>query len=76
MLLFDAGRDDHFSATWRFDFGHMPSGGWSLVVPVQHAGTNPPLGMPPGRWSFQMAACGSGALMATGSTGVRQRKFF
>lgn len=41
------------------------------VCQVQTATTDPPLGLPPGRWSFQMAACGTGALMATGSTGYR-----
>lgn len=73
-MMFGGGvtQDDHFADTWRFDFGELKQAhGWSLVVPVQTATTDPPLGMPPGRWSYQMAACGSGALMATGSTGYR-----
>ena len=73
-MMFGGGvtQDDHFTDTWRFDFGELKQAhGWSLVVPVQTATTDPPLGMPPGRWSYQMAACGSGALMATGSTGYR-----
>jgi hypothetical protein len=73
-MMFGGGvtQDDHFSDTWRFDFGEMKAHhGWSLVVPVQTPTTTPPLTVPPGRWSYQLAACGTGALMASGSTGYR-----
>ena len=54
-MLFGGGvtQDDHFADTWRFDLGEFKEAhGWSLVVPVQTATTNPPLGIPPGRWSY------------------------
>ena len=73
-MMFGGGvtQDDHFSDTWRFDMGEFKQAhGWSLVVPVQTPTTTPPLQTPAGRWSYQLASCGSGALMATGSTGCK-----
>jgi hypothetical protein len=75
-VMFGGGltQQDHFADTWRLEWviGESNAGSvWRQVVPVQTQTTVPPLGLPAGRWSYQMAACGSGAIMATGSTGYR-----
>lgn len=54
--------DDHFQDTWMYT-----EAGWKQVQP----GTSKATASPPGRWSFMMAPCGTGALMATGSIGYR-----
>lgn len=56
--------DDHFQDTWMYT-----EAGWKQSQPgsSSHEATQ----TPPGRWSFQMAPCGLGALMATGSIGYR-----
>ena len=76
-MMFGGGvtQDDHFSDTWRFDMGEFKQAhAWSLIVPVQTPTTTPPLQTPAGRWSYQLASCGSGALMATGSTGCKSQQ--
>jgi hypothetical protein len=54
--------DDHFQDTWM-----LTEAGWKQWQP----GTSKTIASPPGRWSFMMAPCGTGALMATGSIGYR-----
>lgn len=54
--------DDHYADTWMFT-----SGVWKEYQPGR-SNVDP---LPTGRWSFQMAACGQGALMLGGSTGYR-----
>ena len=72
VMLFGGGKtqDDHFGDTWRLEITRN-SFQWFQVVPVQTPTTTPALQVPPGRWSYQLAPCGSGVLMATGSTGYR-----
>jgi hypothetical protein len=54
--------DDHFDDTWMLN-----DVGWQQSQP----GVARPGPKPAGRWSFQMASCGNGVLMAGGSIGYR-----
>lgn len=61
--------DDHFDDTWVFHPMQANDGklGWQKSQP---AVADPPP-KPAGRWSFQIASCGAGTLMAGGSIGYR-----
>lgn len=61
--------DDHFDDTWVFHPMASQSGkpAWQQSQPA----VANPTPKPAGRWSFQLASCGSGTLMAGGSIGYR-----
>ena len=76
----DLSEDDHFDDTWMLNgpkHGHRGPdveattrdfrGSWKQSQP----GVARPGPKPTGRWSFQIASCGKGALMAGGSIGYR-----
>jgi len=61
--------DDHFDDTWVWQPMASKDGGygWQQSQPGSADATPKPAG----RWSFQLASCGQGTLMATGSIGYR-----
>lgn len=62
--------DDHFDDTWVWQTRDGVYGGKPHWQQSQPAIANPGP-KPAGRWSFQLASCGTGTLMAGGSIGYR-----
>lgn len=66
----DLSEDDHFQDTWVL-IDDRASGRSGMRWQQSQPNAVRPGPRPAGRWSFQMAACGTGALMSTGSIGYR-----